>query len=607
MAGGSSARAPRGGRVSNGHRSSAATRATNTSSAAALAGLACVALALWVHRRALGAYFSPDDLISFERARGLLPPHPLPFWRLLSGPVYFTTGLRVFGVDPFPFHLVSWLAHGLNVALLFRLMRRWGASTAAAIVASGMFGTSRLAHSAILQAVGVGELLATTGLLLALHTLDPNRPRSWWGAGLLFAAALLCKESVLLLPALVLLPLLPPAPTRRRLGATAALLAASGLLLLLLVLARGRSSAFAGEAYAVSFGANLFHNLMTYASWTLDYHTVLPDIGGRVLPTAWRTGLPVMVVLGLVATLRPTPRSLAGLVWFVLALLPVLPLLHHSYLQYAYAALAGVSMVLAEGWDGGVRWLAQRLPGARGPDRTRGSMTVSAGRMWIPVASALALAVGLALVGEQLVDRRWDQRIPGRGFHVDPMLRKSEVIRHVSESLRAALAGRRARLVFVEPAESHRSFVVGTGRSLEHIDPNSQDLLSAVLDMGRGLRALYPGLDSVAFVQRWSPALREFDLVANTPEGHAVDFGLGPDAHLRFASALVDGGYTSVAIDHLAAAARAYPTDPRLGVALVQALVRGGRRTQAAALAEALRARFPADDAVGETEPRLRE
>jgi len=573
---------------------------------AVLAALVCVGLALWVHRRALGAYFSPDDLISFERARGLLPPHPLPFWRFLSGPAYFTTGLRVFGVDPVPFHLVNWLAHGMNVALLFRLMRRWGASTSAAIVASGVFGTSRLAHSALLQAVGVGELLATTGLLLSLLALDPNRPRSWWRAGLLFAAALLCKESVLLLPALVLLPLPPPAPARRRLGATAVLLAASGLLLLLLVLGRGRSSAFAGEAYAVAFGVNLFHNLMTYVTWTLDYRTVLPDIGGRVLPAAWRTGLPVMLGLGVLVALRPRPRAMAGLFWFVLALLPVLPLLHHSYLQYAYAALAGVSILLAEAWDGAFRSLDRRLSGERAPHRDRRSMPAPAGRVWVPVASAMTLVATLALVGEHLVDLRWDQRIPGRDFHVDPTLRKSEVIRHVSESLRPALAGRRARLVFVEPAESHQSFVVGTGRSLARTDPAAQDLLSAVLDMGRGLRALYPGLDSVVFVQRWSPELRDFDLTANTPEGYAVDFGQGPEAHLRFASALVERGFTSVAIDHLAAVARTYPDDPRLGLALVQALARGGRQAQAEALAEALRRRFPRDSAAVETERVLR-
>jgi dolichyl-phosphate-mannose-protein mannosyltransferase len=601
----STTRVPRGVRVSNGQKPP--TRSARAPALAWLAGLACVAMALWVHRAALGAYFSPDDLISFERARGLLPPHPLPWWRFLSGPVYFTTGLRVFGVDPFPFHLVNWLAHGMNVVLLFRLMRRWSASTSAAIVASGVFGTSRLAHSALLQAVGVGELLATTGLLLSLLTLDANRPRSWWRAGLLFAAALLCKESVLLLPAVVLLPLPPRAPTRRRLGATAALLAASGLLLLLVVLAHGRSSAFAGEAYAVAFGANLFHNLMTYASWTLDYRTVLPDIGGGVVPIAWRTGLPVMLGLGVLVALRPTPRAMAGLLWFVLALLPVLPLLHHSYLQYAYAALAGVSIVLAEAWDGAIRPLARRLSGERGPHRDRRSMPAPAGRMWVPVASAMTLVVALALAGEHLVDRRWNQRIPGRGFHVDPMLRKSEVIRHVSESLRPALDGRRTRLVFVEPAASHRSFVVGTGREIEDVDPSAQDLLSRVLDTGRGLRALYTGLDSVVFVERWSAAFREFDLVANTPDGYAVDVGQGPDAHLRFARALVEGGYARVAIDHLAAAAAAYPTDPRLGLALVEALARGGRRAQALALAAAMRARFPHDSAVGETERRLRE
>src|SRR5437867_1142998 len=104
MAEWSTTRRPRAASAPSGQRRRAVARGMEAPAGAALATLACVVLALWVHRRALGAYFSPDDLISFERVRGLLPPHPLPFWRFLSGPVYFAAGLRVFGVDPFSFH-----------------------------------------------------------------------------------------------------------------------------------------------------------------------------------------------------------------------------------------------------------------------------------------------------------------------------------------------------------------------------------------------------------------------------------------------------------------------------------------------------------------------
>jgi hypothetical protein len=73
--------------------------------------LAWVALALWVHRRSLGLFFGPDDFILLERATGLLPPlHGL--WRVLAGPAYFGAAAPLFGTDPRPYHVVSWMLHG---------------------------------------------------------------------------------------------------------------------------------------------------------------------------------------------------------------------------------------------------------------------------------------------------------------------------------------------------------------------------------------------------------------------------------------------------------------------------------------------------------------
>ena len=59
-----------------------------------LLALGCSALALWVQRGALGVYFHPDDLISLERARGLLPTLDYGPWRLLSGRLFFAAALE---------------------------------------------------------------------------------------------------------------------------------------------------------------------------------------------------------------------------------------------------------------------------------------------------------------------------------------------------------------------------------------------------------------------------------------------------------------------------------------------------------------------------------
>src|SRR2546423_2209242 len=114
--------------------------------------LACAALALWTHRRALGIYFHPDDLISMEWARGILPSPDFGLWRLLSGKVCFAAALGVFGTDPFPYHLLNAVLHMANVVLLYFLARRWGASSAAATLAAGLFGAARPVFSVLQQA-----------------------------------------------------------------------------------------------------------------------------------------------------------------------------------------------------------------------------------------------------------------------------------------------------------------------------------------------------------------------------------------------------------------------------------------------------------------------
>jgi hypothetical protein len=89
-------------------------------------------------------------------------------------------------------------------------------------------------------------------------------------------------------------------------------------------------------------------------------------------------------------------------------------------------------------------------------------------------------------------------------------------------------------------------------------------LMVRVLDHGRALRALVPGLDSVAFVRRWSPAYADFDLCANSPAGDIVDFGRGPDAHLKLGQLLLQSGRHQLAEDLLTSASAAYAQDPRL-------------------------------------------
>ena len=529
---------------------------------AALA-LACALLALWTQRRALGVYFHPDDLISLEWTRGILPSPDFGLWRLLSGKAYFAAALGLFGTEPLPYHVLNALVHMASVVLLYVLARRWGAPRAAATLAAGLFGAARPAFSVLQQAVGIGELLALGLTLGAFLACERRTTGARAAAVLLFVAALLSKEAVVLLPLVLLLPRDATGWARREAWGERARVAVPLLLTCLaavIVLAIGnlRNRAFGGEAYAMAFGVNLFHNLMTYVAWAFNVRDAFFDDPGGISLTAWHVGLPILgLVLALAwFTRRRTLLPAIGLAWAALTIAPVLPLAHHTYATYLYTPLAGLALAVGSGLEALVRVPA---PAANDRATRQGARPASV----VPWVVTVVLLGAHALASDRLLEARVERRVESIDLPFDRQLRKSEMVRRAAEGLRRT--GTPRRIVLYMPPEASSQLDQRTGQV--HRDTTlalEQMLMVRVLDQGRALRALIPGLDSVAFVRHWSPAYVDFDLCANSPAGDIVDFGQGPDAHLQLGQLLIRSGRHQLAEDLLGAASAAYAQDPRL-------------------------------------------
>ena len=537
----------------------------------ALLALGCAALALWVQRGALGVHFHPDDLISLERARGLLPTPDYGPWRLLSGRLFFTAALGLFGTDPRPYHVLNAVLHATNVVLLYALARRWGAPALAAALAAGLFGAARPAFSVLQQAVGIGELMAV-GLAAAALLLAERRTSAARGAAaLLLLAALLSKEGVLLLPLVLLLPREPgawgrPGAWRERLAVAAPLLATSAAVGVALAIGHVREQAFGGEAYAMGFGANLFHDLMTYAAWAFDAWNPFYDQPGGVSHQAWRVGLPLVVALIALAwaTRDRTRLPAVGLAWAGLTIAPALPLLHHTYANYLYAPLAGLGLAVGAGLEALVPGRPACEDARRRPGRARRAVPVD--RRTVAVAAIVGVLLAAdAANSDRLLAVRLARRYQSLDLPFDPQLRKSEMVRRAAEGLRSSSPGAPRRIVLYLPNESSRRLDSSSGTVRRDSTLTlEQMLMYRVLDGGRALRALFPGLDSVAFVTRWTADYSDFDLCANTLEGDIVDLGRGPDAHLRLGRLLLEGHYAALAVDDLTRACEVYPQEPRL-------------------------------------------
>src|SRR5262249_53512815 len=145
--------------------------------------------------------------------------------------------------------------------------------------------------TALVQIVGMEELLALTFTLLAFLAFDARGPKRMAFACVAFAAALLSKEIVVLLPLVLLAPLPPEVAWRRRLTGVAALLAVSAAYLTVFAITRGALAVSTEQAYETHYGINLAQNLLTYVAWAANLRDASPDIATVIAPVTWTQGL----------------------------------------------------------------------------------------------------------------------------------------------------------------------------------------------------------------------------------------------------------------------------------------------------------------------------
>lgn len=502
------------------------------------------ALALIVHRHVLGRFFALDDLILFQQAAGIRP-WPLTVWRWLSGWAWFRVTVPLWGHEPFPYHLVSLLLHAGNAMLLFLLARRWGARPLAAWLAAGLFAGTRILFPALLAITSIGELLALTFLLTALVLAGP--PLRLVPAIVALLLAVSAKESVLLVACAALFTWPGAETPRSRARALAPLLAVgaiAGVLFLGLGMASGR---LGGQAYAVSFGANLAENVARLFGWSFDLMDPIPDLHAATTGITRYVLAAIALGLTLVALRRGSPPLVrAGTAWWWLAVLPVLPLPGRTYLHYLVVPLAGLALVVAGLLEA---WLARRARG-RVPGRTA----------WAIAAAMLLL---YAAWSDVLLSARLDMRMSYTDWPLDPVLRKSVIASRAIGDVRQALAGQRAHVAILIPASISRDVDLGSGQQAGDA-PVRRYALREVLDEGRSLQALAPEVDSVAIVHDYEPGHAGWLYFLSRSDSHLTPLGTLPGAHARFIEAMLASGFTAAAKDYADKALADHPGDPVL-------------------------------------------
>jgi len=543
-----------------------------------LAVLLPAGLALLVHRRVLGLFFSPDDLIQLERVTGIVPQPPL-LWRLLSLRLYESALWPVLGPEPLGWHLITLLGHAANAALVSLWALRLGSPPAVALLTASAFAATPIAITTVSQVSTMSEVLALGFSLATLLLLGSDRPGRPWAGVAAHAAALLSKENVFLVPlvgAICGRPALGPPVPWRAIGAALAVSVAAWLYVARVLL---RPDGFlGGAAYGFALGPHLLTNLLTYAAWSARFFAGPSEPPHAALELG--AGAALLAALALYAWRSGSRAARCGLALWAATLLPVLPLRFQVHPHYAYVAFAGWALALAVA----AHALLARLTA---PGASRSARPAVA---WI---GALLLVVACAAAGEAAWARRTWGRLAALQLPLDSMLRKMEYAGNAWRGLKESLPPEPVRLVVVTPPGDSAVYSVRTGQRVAAATGGAPryDMLSAVLDGGRALRALFPRLEAVRIDERVEPADSTACLATASINGRIVAFGAGPTGHVALASQWARAGLIEPARAHLAQAAELYPGSGE--IALAEAVIGAPDR---AAAAEALRgviARFP--------------
>jgi hypothetical protein len=313
-----------------------------------------VGASFFIYWRSLNYPFIQDDWYTLYRivfrgaghvlAEGLNPAFQGTFYRPVAQ-IWFLVLYEFFHLDAGSYYIVNMLIHSANACLVALVMRRLRGTVFTSWAVGMLYVSAALVHVDTIFFAGSAHLGTTFFLASLFYYIGGKTSRSF----ILFLLALLTKEAAIVLPLVLFLydVLLRPGAPRPVLEKAKdhfrALRAHWGFVLIFAAfefvhfLIQVKSSGL--PEYGVSmFSLQLVRNLATYCKWSAD--GIFPE---ELFP-GMRAGIVIAVVLIALWFQVKNWKSgwrmaafFAG--WYLIGLLPVLPLANHAYRYYATYSL----------------------------------------------------------------------------------------------------------------------------------------------------------------------------------------------------------------------------------------------------------------------------
>ena len=276
-------------------------------------------------------------------------------FRPLTKIAYFGVMHGLFGMNPFPYHLVSLVMHVLNTLLVFVLLRRLRVERIPALIATALFAF----HLGFFDVVAwiscfqqlAGQAFMLAGLILGIRAADTKRPLFVALTAMAYILALLSLEQTYALPLLLFLYVYTKekmGPAKERAGRALRDTAPYLLLMVVYLVYMAASKGLPEEGpYKYHFGANVVSNLFTYLDWAFAFSVLMPFVVD--VKSAGLTSAHIILAILLVYSFAKGRKRivLLSMAYYLLTILPVLFLEGHAFYLHNYVPSVGILLLIA--------------------------------------------------------------------------------------------------------------------------------------------------------------------------------------------------------------------------------------------------------------------
>jgi hypothetical protein len=324
-------------------------------------------LVLLVFHNALFCFFTQDDFTwlrtatNFQGAKDILQCfikyNGAANYRPLTQELFFFINYKLFGLNPVAFHAAALAIHILNSFLVYAIIREIGNNRLSSFAGAVFYGVNATLFISIYWVSAVSESGMATfylaSLLFFIRFLQERSVTDYAVSFLMFIAALMSKESAIAIPPIMLLTFLylrPKLENKNIINAISMLLPFIVTVIIYLAIRMMTIGVPAEGPYKAGLNFLTLVNLYNYLVWSLNGFQVFEAIAdlvgyGYIAPLKIVVGL--MSVAGLVYLILKQKRAfIFSFSWFAVALLPVLPFIHHAQNYYVNISIVGISLLI---------------------------------------------------------------------------------------------------------------------------------------------------------------------------------------------------------------------------------------------------------------------